>query len=280
MSEREIFQFENPRDIFAYVFHQKTQKNPQFSVRAWSKKLGFRNPSHVADVLKGRRNLTTDFGLRVSDSLDLSAEAKTYFETLVFYINASSTAEKNYYETILQKIKPTENKVAIEPDKFAVVKEWYYGVLDEMTCLADFNPDPAYLAKRLGGEVTPAAVQVALADLVRLRSIERMNKGGYVRPKRVYFRESGPTDELLNPILRKYQRQFIEKTLTALDEQTKAESYFRMSNIPIRRKHFEEFRSQIEDFVSEMNSRETTRGADEVYLLAVQFCRLTEPKKS
>jgi hypothetical protein len=60
-----------------------------------------------------------------------------------------------------------------------------------------------------------------------------------------------------------------------LDEQTKAESFFRLSSIPIKAKHFPELKALIEEFVQSMTKKESAKEADEVYLLSVPFCRLT-----
>jgi uncharacterized protein (TIGR02147 family) len=276
MKKDEIYSFDDPTEILTQVFHEKTKRNPLFSIRAWSRQLGFKNPSHMADVLNRRRNLTIDFGLRISPSMGLNDEERTYFETLVFLKNSKTASERAYFDGLLKRLKPDNTKKTIAPEKHDFVKDWYYGVLDEMTCLSDFTPDPNYLAKRLGPEITPQAVAVALTDLIRLGSIEQSSKGKLSRPKKAYFTQKEVRDQLEDTHLRTYQRKFIEKSLIALDEQTTDESFFRMTNIPIKLKKFREFRNQIEDFALNLNHLESPKDADEVYQLCIQFCRITK----
>lgn len=275
MPSIDIYQFEDPVEIFIHVFNLKTKRNSLFSIRAWSRQMGFRNPSHVADILNRRRNLTVEFALRVSGFLDLTRDERTYFESLVFLKNAKNPSEKEYFANIVSKIKPGDQKKAILPDKYVLIKEWYYGVLDEMTCLFDFKFDPQYLSKRLGSEVTPQAISTALTDLIKLGSIGKTQKGKLFRPQKAYFKTAEKPDQPEDPNLRSYRRKFIEKTLRALDEQTTGESFFRMTNIPIKISKFKEFKERIEEFAQEISKLEATKDADEVYQLNIQFCRVT-----
>ena len=276
MKSGEIYQFEDPLEIFVQVFNEKTQRNPQFSIRAWSRKLGFRNPSHVAEVLNGRRNLTVEFGLRVSDALDFNEEEKTYFESLVFLSNARKPSEKTYFSNVAKRLRVDNGTRGISPDHYALIRDWYYGVLDEMTCLADFRPDPQYLAKRLGFEVTSQALGAALGDLLRLGSIEKDAKGRMHRPRKVFFKKLKNGNQIEDANLRRYHRKFIEMGLVALDEQTTNESLFRTTNIPIKIRDFEELKGKIEDFVRSLGKMESSKSADEVYQFSLQFCRVTK----
>jgi uncharacterized protein (TIGR02147 family) len=276
MKNFEVYRSDDPLEIFLKVFNEKNDRNPQFSIRAWSKKLGFRNPSHVADVLNGRRNLTVEFGLRVSDALDLTPEEKVYFESLVFLSNAKKPSEKIYFTNVVRKLKQDCGTKAIEPDSHGIIRDWYYGVLDEMTCLADFTPDPQYIAKRLGDDVTPQAVAAALVDLIRLGSIERGPKGKLIRPRKVFFRTKELDDQPEDLSIRKYQRRFLEKSLVAMDEQTQGESVFRMTNIPIKLRQFKDFKMKIDELVQTLVKLESSKDADEVFHLGIQFCRITQ----
>lgn len=276
MRSRDIYEFVSPREVILFVFNEKQAKNPHFSIRAWSRKLGYQNPSYLSEILSGKRSVSLNFGLKIADALELSLEEKIYFETLVYLSNAGSEEERQYFENLVKRLRPEETQKPIEPDSHGLIKDWYYGVVDEMTCLKDFQADPVYISKRLKG-VTPQSVELAIHALLRLGSIEKGPKGKLTRPKKAFFRREERKDQPEELALRTYQKKFMEKGTLAIDEQTQGESFFRMTNIPIKARDFELFQEHIENFVQKMGKLESSRDAQEIYHLGVQFFRVTEP---
>jgi uncharacterized protein (TIGR02147 family) len=273
----ELYQFRDPREVLVWLFQSKKGRNPAFSVRAWSKKLGFKNPSLLSDILNGKRRISPDVALRISENLEFDDNETRFFQSLVFLSNAKSESERTFYETVVEKFMPERHKKVVSYSKFPELKEWYYGVLDEMTCLADFKEDFAYLAKRLGPDVTPQGVELALKDLVTIGLIGRDSKGRLKRPKKWSIKEEKSPEKTEHAQVRKYKKTFLEKGLVALENQRKSESYFRQTNVPIVLKNFEKVTDLADGFFDRVYDLENNKQAEEVFHVGILCYRLTEP---
>ena len=161
-------------------------------------------------------------------------------------------------------------------EKFPELKEWYYAVLDEMTCLNDFKEDYQYLAKRLSPELTPQAIDIAIKDMLQLGLIERDAKGKLRRPKRWFIREEEDHKRLEHLPVRPNKRKFIERGLLALDEQYKGESFCRQTNFPILLKDLPKIAALADTFFEGVYDLEATRKAEEVFHLSILCYRVTQ----
>jgi hypothetical protein len=101
----EVFSFENPIHYVLAAFEHKKKKNDRFSIRAWSKQLGFANPSFLSDVLRGRRKLQIGLAEKIALNLKLPEDQRRYFEILVLRLNSRSELERSVYSTVLDSLK-------------------------------------------------------------------------------------------------------------------------------------------------------------------------------
>lgn len=101
----EVFSFENPVHYVLAAFEHKKKKNDRFSIRAWSKQLGFANPSFLSDVLRGRRKLQIGLAEKIAINLKLPEDQRRYFEILVLRLNSRSELERSVYSTVLDSLK-------------------------------------------------------------------------------------------------------------------------------------------------------------------------------
>jgi uncharacterized protein (TIGR02147 family) len=277
MKESAIYQYSDPREILVFLYQQKKNHNALFSLRAWSKKLGFRNPSLLSDIMNGKRRVTNEFALKISDSLELTTDEKRYFEALVFRANAKSDEERSFFQAALEKFRPQDRGHFFDLGQNPQISHWYYGVLDEMPALQDFKQDYQYLAKRLGPEITPQTIEIALKELLRLGMLKEDDRGNIYRPQKNLYRPQSDEDKPEAPMLRSFRRRFIEKAVSAMEEQPVRESVFKVYNMPIKMKDFPKIRMYLlEDVVDHLTDYEVSKNADEVYCLNLQYFRITQ----
>ena len=212
MIGKEVFQYKNPNEILARAFEEKKAKNPLFSIRSWSKHLGFKTPSYLADVLSGKRKLKPNLALRLSESLGLERDGKEYFETLVFLENAQSDSEREFYQRAIDRITPQGETRQIE---FPVI-DWRDLHIEELPCLKDFKEDYEYLAKRTGLGHTAQALQLGIDRALKAGTLVRDKNGKIMRPQRVYRTElnqdkSTPIDSRIAQIRRKMMEHAIRR---------------------------------------------------------------------
>jgi hypothetical protein len=65
-SSHAVFHFEDPIAFLNAQLREKQKRDPKFSLRAWSRLMGYENPSLVFHVLKGERRLKMDLALKMA----------------------------------------------------------------------------------------------------------------------------------------------------------------------------------------------------------------------
>ncbi|OGQ23184.1 MAG: hypothetical protein A3I05_02820 [Deltaproteobacteria bacterium RIFCSPLOWO2_02_FULL_44_10] len=277
-----LFQYTDPREILVQIFQDKKERNPAYSIRAWARQLGFKTPSYLSDVLRGKTPLKPELALKIARILDVPEDERRYFETLVFHASASSDGEREFYEATLKKYRPDEQIKEFSNDFFDRAKSWVYWLTDEMIFLKDFRENYAYLAKRIGDDVTPQMVEIAMKEEEEIGLLQRNNKGEIIRKER-YWVPLRDTVRKQNIYHEKVRRKFAERAVDACTSQPPEETFFLSSARPIRKKDIpkiKEFLMQmIRDLTQEFQPKQGD--ADEVFAVDVSFFRLTlgEPEK-
>ncbi len=283
MEPGRLFQMEDPREILVQIFQEKKERNPSFSIRAWSRQLGFRNPSYLSEVLRGKIRLQPKLAMKISRSLDLPEEEKRYFEALVFLANANSDAEKNFFAATIKKYRPEIEFEKVEEDYLTWIKSWIYWLMDEIIFLKDFREDPATIARRIGPDVTPQMIELAIQDMLQHKLLERDAKGRLIRRHAHYIPER---KTLRNQKLyfEKVGKKFSERGEAARLTQLPEEVYFRSMARPVRKKDIPKIRKALGDFCMSLRKFDPPQGsADEIFAIDLSFFKLTlgepEPKQ-
>src|SRR3989338_5406897 len=145
----DTYKFTDPREFLASVFKEKQRKNPKFSLRSWSKQLGFQSPSVLSMVLRGERKLQLDRLTKIADALSLSILEKQYLQVLNLYSNATKSSEKQLYADLLNQIRPDQEFSTLHLDQFRLISDWYHFAIYEMVDLKDFKLDYDFISQKL-----------------------------------------------------------------------------------------------------------------------------------
>jgi uncharacterized protein (TIGR02147 family) len=95
----DIFKFTNFRLYLKAAIKAIRKIQPKFSYRKLAKQLDLTTQSHVLLIVQGKRNLTSQLSLRLSNYLKLPRKQMYYFEHMINYNQASTELElKEYYQ--------------------------------------------------------------------------------------------------------------------------------------------------------------------------------------
>ncbi len=186
-----VYGYLDYRRYLADWFAARKEQSPRFSHRAFVKRTGQRSPSLLADVIAGRRNLTTSGVEGFVRALGLESAEARFFELLVKVDQAETLAEKNAAFVDIAASQRFREARRIEGDAFRYTSTWYIPVVRELANRPDFRDDPAWVAAQLRPRITPKQAAEALEVLFDLellvRDGDRVTHGGgsVVTPREV-----------------------------------------------------------------------------------------------
>jgi uncharacterized protein (TIGR02147 family) len=267
-----VFEFDDARKYLLAVLHTKRARNRGLSLRAWSRQLGYKNPSYLASVLKGARTLKPSLAARVSKTLTLDERSRSYFEALVLRAVAKTEAESKVCEELLQAAVRGRKAEQMRLDQFRLIASWYHLAILEMFSLSDFQSDPKWIARRLGGGVSSKTVRSTIHRLLRLGLLQKEANGA---PKRADV-EPHFGDSVSSAAIRAHHLQMIEKAKQALNETPLEERDIRGSAFVFSRSRLSRAREIIQKFHQEMRALEGPASDNEVYRINTQFFPITK----
>lgn len=275
----EIFRFNDAIDFLNYEFEMKRLKNSRFSLRSWSRQLGYENPSFLSHILKKERALKIEVAEKFTANLKLSGDAKKYFELLVLLKNSKTVDEKKIYLDILESLRPKSDKApqSLHLEAFRVISDWYHMAILELVELADFKNDIEWISARLGNEVSAQNINKAIQRLLNLELLEVTNKRKLIRVKDnpVLLENFIPSDAI-----RHFHKQMLEKAKLAIEEQQMTERDIRGSMISIREKDYLKIQEIIKKAHAEIIKYSCSGDGEELYQFNTQFYRITKRRNT
>ena len=149
-----IFDHADYRSYLREQLLMRMKKNPEFSLRAFSRLLGI-SPSFLSRVLSGQRALTPEQAHPISKALKLSSRESQYLELLTLI---ERTSDQQAKASLLERRRIAQTQAGaatvstdLSIDAFRVVSEWYHVALLEMTELNQFDDfTETEIARKLG----------------------------------------------------------------------------------------------------------------------------------
>lgn len=278
MNTDSVFQYAQPHEFLAAYLATQQSKHPKFSIRAWSRQIGYKNPSILARILKGERRLKPELAGKIADSIKLTERSKKYFVFLVLLQNAKSQAEKEIYSESLSNLRPDKEFTNLTLDHFRTIADWYHFAILEMTALRDFQANAAWIAKRLDGAITPAVAQSALERLLRLELLQKLPTGEMVRTTTHPFKVG---NGLPSDALRKHHSQMIQKGVAAIEAQKVSERQILGTTVTLSPAQIKKAQEIILRCHRDLLAMAASRGTgEETYQLNTQLFLLTRKETS
>ena len=246
-------------------------KNPAFSIRAFSKRLGV-SPTTLSRILNGRRSVSAKLATQLIERLGLSPiEAQKILSLF--------PVRRQYRRSELSEDdSTTQQSLILTMDQYHVVSEWFHFGLRALLRTKDAQSsrkhcEPKWLAKRLG--INPSEAAKAIERLLRLEMIERL-PDGRLRATDVSFHS---IDGVSSASIRQNHAQHLELARASLERDSVESRDFTNLVIAINPKKISEAKEVIRKFRKKIETvleDESTGPKQEVYSLAIQLFPLTQ----
>ena len=269
--EPDVLQYTNYRVYLRDYYEFKKKTVPAFSLRFFAEKAGLSSHAHLKLTIDGKRNITKNTVVKLIHGLGLQNQRAAYFESLVFFNQAQTDADKQVYYAQLLKASPRSKLHKMDDAQFRIFREWHHSAILEMVALKDFRPIPDWISKRLGGLVTPAQVADSLKLLLELGLLVKTANG---------FRQRDPLittdDEVQNMMVKMYHLQMLKLSATMLSDlpgkqrDISALTFsIRHEDFPNLKKHLQLMRKELLDFSAKAGE------AEDVVQINIQLDPLT-----
>ncbi|SMG30239.1 TIGR02147 family protein [Fibrobacter sp. UWB13] len=248
--EPDVLQYTNYRVYLRDYYEFKKKTVSAFSLRFFAEKAGLSSHAHLKLTIDGKRNITKNTVVKLIHGLGLDGQRAAYFESLVFFNQAQTDADKQVYYAQLLKASPRSKLHKMDAAQFRIFREWHHSAILEMVALKDFRPIPDWISKRLGGLITPAQVTESLKLLVELGLLVKTANG---------YRQRDPLittdDEVQDLMVKMYHLQMLKLSadmLSALPGPQRDVSALTFSikreDFPNLKKHLQLMRKELLDF--------------------------------
>lgn len=230
---------------------EKQAKNPSYSIRAFAKTLGMGSGS-LSQILAGKRSLTAKSIQRVLDLVHANPIERS---------KVSKIAEKPLFAQTLLKA-----------DQYFILSEWYYLAILNLIRTQDFKSEPAHIGKRLG--IDRQLVKQALDRLERSGLI-KIAQGKITRTEKAITSSDGE----VNLAIRKSHYETLDRARHSMESHPFESFDTSYITFAFEQAQMKEATQKIRQFEQEFGDQfSTSKKADQVYRLAVQFFSLSNPE--
>ena len=269
--EPDVLQYTNYRVFLRDYYEFKKKTVPAFSLRFFAEKAGLSSHAHLKLTIDGKRNITKNTVVKLIHGLGLESQRAAYFESLVFFNQAQTDADKQVYYAQLLKASPRSKLHKMDKAQFRIFREWHHSAILEMVALKDFRPIPDWISKRLGGLVTPAQVTESLKLLVEVGLLVKTANG---------YRQRDPLittdDEVQDMMVKMYHLQMLKLSANMLSVLSGAQRdvsaltfSIKREDFPNLKKHLQLMRKELLDFSAKAGE------AEDVVQVNIQLYPLT-----
>ncbi|MBT3984389.1 MAG: TIGR02147 family protein [Bacteriovoracaceae bacterium] len=267
----DIYNYRSARHFLVdYCRIKKSQGT--FSVRKWSKTMGFKSHSTLHEMLRSEKPIKPSNYFPLTRGLEIDDKAKRYLGLLIQYENAKSDEEKRLIEKSFIDIKPEESSTVVSADQFDIISEWHHMAILEMTKIDSEKFTKKRIIEKLNGMIGPSEVERSIEGLVLLGLLSKtQNDCGNTHYKASNNRVATPKDISAKSI-RFHHIQVLEKAKLALETQSKDQRLSSSCAMAIDSSKLSQAREVISEFRSKMHSLMSSgHSKDKTYQLSVQF---------
>lgn len=241
----------------------RTQRNPAYSLRSFSKSLGLSAPS-LSQVLSGKRPLSQRAALQIIERCAMAPE-----QAHAFLISALGKAGAE----ALKKLDPlaASHFEELEIESFRAIADWYhYGILG-LAEIEDNRFDAEWVSDQLG--ISQKQAHSALQRLLKLGIIAKKGKGFYqCRPQLAV-----PTRGA-DAAIRNYHQQNLQKAQESLSGGESPLELFSAITMAVDEAQLPKARELIRQFRRRICRLMEQGERKRVYTLAVQLFPVSKTK--
>lgn len=271
----DIIKYSDFRRYLSDRYIKEKTSNPSFSYGVLARKAGIPSRSYIKLILDGKRNLSMKTIPKLAIAFSLNRFESEYFEILVQFNQAKSSALKaNFFERLVKQAQ-RKKVTPINASRHRYYTHWYYPVIRELILFKDFPKSEeqygCWLKHQLGPLISEKTATTALQHLIEWGILEKIGDGT-LRQKEGFILGG---DGVIDYEIRRFHSQMIEKSLEHIDDPLELKELAAVT-LAIKIEDLERARNEIKRFRDYFNTEFSAIGdADLVYQLNLQFFNLS-----
>lgn len=257
-------------DVLRGELDKRVRRNPRYSLRAFARDVKL-SPSRLSEVMSGQHGVSRPSVRTICRQLGFSPQRTEYLCDLVDSKYSRDQLRRKMAKKRLTLAKTEKSVYEFGDDAFRSVADWYHVALLALVDTADFESDPAWIAKRLG--IPAETVVEALDRLERLGVLEVDDEGTVTASKS----RTRVADGVAPEAMRTFHEQVLGKAAQAMRTQDRAHRALGCTVVAVSEKAYPEMVELLAEFrrkLGELSNKYD--GKTEVYAAAAQIFRLTE----
>ncbi len=234
-------------ELIQKEFDKKKQINSAYNIGAYAKFLDV-DSSSLGRILSGKRKLSDKMFKKLAHRLG--------------YSEISVSAILNEEE---KAADPTKYFKKIEAESFKAISDWHHFAIIQLTYLKDFNPDPKWIAEKVGIKAYEA--KEALGRLLEL-GILKKEEGRIIDNDGCFdFQKPNFT------AVRKHQMGVIKEAYSSINSVPKSERAHSTLTVAMNKRKMDIVRQKMIEFKIEIDKllSEKDEDKDDVYHLSLSF---------
>jgi uncharacterized protein (TIGR02147 family) len=259
--------YDDFRKFLSDFYEDQKRRFPHFSYRYFCRKAGLKSPSHVVEIMNGRRKLTSKMMGSFIKGLGLTESDARYFTTLVQFNQSKNSTEKQQLLLQMRGMKRKVRQALISTDYYEYYSKWYNVIIRELACLIDWDDDYHLLAK----SVIPPIRKIEARE-----SITFLTDKGFLRKANGRYIQTEPAitsgSEVCSLGIRNYNRFMAERAQKALDDFPTCERDIQSLTVGISEGTFRMIKQEMQEFFCRVvRLADDDKNADRVYNLNVHL---------
>ena len=275
-----VFEYTDYRSFLKDFYETKKNLNPQYSMSSFTRRAGLGESSrgYLKLIIEGKRNLTTHTLRRFSEALGLAAKDALYFENLVYFNQAKTGKDRDFYfQRMAISASGQESKqFELLRSQYQYHSNWYYVAVREIAGLASFKEEPSWISNQLRGKISSKQAQEALTHLERLGLLRR-HSGKLIQSEPLVKYTGGQ----FNNIIQKFHGEMIDRAKESLVEDSYEERNASCVTLSCDHARLAELKKRIDQFRDQVTTEfgVGSKSPDAVIQVNVQLFQLTPPRK-
>ncbi|MBN1577347.1 MAG: TIGR02147 family protein [Chitinispirillaceae bacterium] len=271
-----LFDYTDYRKFLQDYQKEEHAKNSYFSHRYFAQKAGFSSSGLLANIMKGRRNLTDALIGKFSRALKFDKKEGIYFESLVRFNQAASIEDRNKYYSRMLQAAPLK-ALTISRERHEFYARWWYSAIRELLNYYRFKDDYRALARQLDPPISSDQARDAISTLERLGMIKR-DAAGYCRQTATIITTGERHERSLN--VTNFQIAAMELAKESLQRHSNAVRDISTLTLTLSPASVRKARAEIAAIQKKLlTMAEEDRDVDAVYQFNVQMFPLTKIEK-
>jgi uncharacterized protein (TIGR02147 family) len=265
-----IFAYTDYRRFLQDYFLWCKENCRRFSHRTYAKNLGFSSPNFLKLVIDGKRNIGRKSLRKITAGIGFNKQEAEYFSYLVFFNQARSSVDKNYYFGLIAHIRSTKNVTTIPSDQYEYLSEWYHPAVRELVKDRTDPLDYGQLSRLMGNGISEAKIRKSVMLLKRLGLLIVDEQGRFRHSSALLNTEN----EINSFAVRRYHAKILDIAQGALDEFSPAEREFDQLTVRVSPDMFSKMKGRMQNFRGEllqMAADDPGNGSMGIYHINLQF---------